>query len=170
MTIKYTLRFLQDWRKRTWRRDHLGGAVITVNADGVRVVSETATASAEVKRMHCGTKPGHFETLKIHFPTSEGVSEVSERANKWAQRRARAKRAVRSKWTSERCEQTSERTREWPSTYVSILVCSRPQWNGGTGLSSTLGQMLSHSIHCMGVLFVQFLLSVQPSSRILRDN
>ena len=34
--------------------------------------------------MHCGTKPGHFETSKIHFPTSEGVSEVSgasERAN-----------------------------------------------------------------------------------------
>ena len=29
---------------------------------------------------HYGTKPGHFETLKIHFPTSEGVSKVSERA------------------------------------------------------------------------------------------
>ena len=24
---------------------------------------------------------GHFETTKIHFPMSEGVSEVSERAN-----------------------------------------------------------------------------------------
>ena len=32
--------------------------------------------------VHYGTKPGHFETSKIHFPTSEGVSEVSERANK----------------------------------------------------------------------------------------
>ena len=31
---------------------------------------------------------------------------------------------------SERCEGTSERTSEWPSTYVSILVCSRPQWAG----------------------------------------
>ena len=30
---------------------------------------------------HYGIKPGHFETLKIHFPTSEGVNEVSERAN-----------------------------------------------------------------------------------------
>ena len=30
---------------------------------------------------HYGTKPGHFETSKIHFPTCEGVSEVSERAN-----------------------------------------------------------------------------------------
>ena len=45
----------------------------------------------------------------IHCPTREGVSEVSERANKWAQRRARAKRAVWSKGRSERCEWTSER-------------------------------------------------------------
>ena len=37
--------------------------------------------------MHYGTKPGHFETSIIHFPTSEGVSEVSE----LAQWRARAK-------------------------------------------------------------------------------
>ena len=33
------------------------------------------------EQVHYGTKPGHFETLKIHCPTSEGVSEVSERAN-----------------------------------------------------------------------------------------
>ena len=34
--------------------------------------------------LHYGTKSGHFETSKIRFPTSEGVSEVSgasERAN-----------------------------------------------------------------------------------------
>ena len=37
--------------------------------------------------------------------------------------------AVRSKRTSERCERTSEQTSEWPSTYVSILACSRPQCN-----------------------------------------
>ena len=30
---------------------------------------------------HYGTKPGHFETSKIHFPMSEGVSKVSERVN-----------------------------------------------------------------------------------------
>ena len=30
---------------------------------------------------HYGSKPGHFKTSKIHFPTSEGVSEVSARAN-----------------------------------------------------------------------------------------
>ena len=85
--------------------------------------------------MHYGTKPGHFETLKIHFPTSEGVSEVSERANEWAKRRARAKQAVRSKQMSERCERMKERTSEWPSAYVSILVCSRPQCRGSTAMS-----------------------------------
>ena len=40
---------------------------------------------------HYGTKPGHFEASNIHFPTSE------------------------------RCERTSERMSEWPSTYISIL-------------------------------------------------
>ena len=34
--------------------------------------------------VHYGTKPGHYETLKIHFPTSEGVSEVSERTSERA--------------------------------------------------------------------------------------
>ena len=49
-----------------------------------------------------------------HFPTSLGVSEVSERA----QRSARAKGAGWSKRMSERCKRTRERTSEWPSTYV----------------------------------------------------
>ena len=36
--------------------------------------------------MHYGTKPGHFETSKIHFPTSEGVSErANERRDERAQ-------------------------------------------------------------------------------------
>ena len=61
----------------------------------------------------------------IHCPTSEGVSEVSERANEWAQRRARAKRAVWSKRTSERCERKSKWTSKWPSTTVCILGCYR---------------------------------------------
>ena len=30
----------------------------------------------EVVVVHYGTKPGHFETLKVHFPTSKEVSEV----------------------------------------------------------------------------------------------
>ena len=39
------------------------------------------SASGEDEGRHYGTKPGHFETSKIHFPTNKGVSEVSERAN-----------------------------------------------------------------------------------------
>ena len=31
---------------------------------------------------HYGTRPGRFETSKIHFPTSEGVSKVSDQVNK----------------------------------------------------------------------------------------
>ena len=38
-------------------------------------------AMGEGGAAHYGTKPGHFETSKIPFPTSEGVSEVSERAS-----------------------------------------------------------------------------------------
>ena len=41
-------------------------------------VVAVATGEAVV---HYGIKPGHFETSIIHFPTSEGVSEASERAN-----------------------------------------------------------------------------------------
>ena len=98
--------------------------------------SDESDASSE-QRVNCGTKPGHFETSIIHFPTSEGLSEVSERANEWAQRRARAKQAVRSKGTSEWCEWTSKRTSEWPSTYFSIPVHSRPQWGGGKVIMTT---------------------------------
>ena len=55
------------------------------------------------------------------------MSEVSERANEWVQRRARAKQrrarakqAVRSNRMSERCERKSEQTSEWPSTTVTF--------------------------------------------------
>ena len=53
--------------------------------------------------MHYGTKPGHFETSIIHFPTSKGVSEVSER-----------------------CERMSEQTSELPSTPICILLLFWP--------------------------------------------
>ena len=39
------------------------------------------TMVALITAVHYGTKPGHFETSIIHFPTSEGLSEVSEQAN-----------------------------------------------------------------------------------------
>ena len=77
-----------------------------------------------------GTKPGHYETSKIHFPTSEGVSEVSERANERAQRRVRVKRAVRSKRTSERVsERTDERVAQYSRLYSCLFqtTVQRPQ-------------------------------------------
>ena len=43
-------------------------------------------------------------------------SEWASEQNKWAQRSAQTKRAVRSKRMSERCKWTSERRGEWPST------------------------------------------------------
>ena len=55
-------------------------------------------------------------------------SEQSERASKWmsaaerASKVSRAKWAVRSKQLSERCEQTSKRTSEWPSTYMWTFI------------------------------------------------
>ena len=63
----------------------------------------------------------------IHCPMSLGVSE---QANEWAQRSAQAKQAVWSERMSERCKWISERTSEWPSTYVSNHGCSEPLWPG----------------------------------------
>ena len=67
---------------------------------------------------------------RIHFkdkPLSHelGSEWASKRANEWAQRSAQAKRAVQSKRMSERCEQMSDWTSEWPSTqrveFIDIL-------------------------------------------------
>ena len=48
---------------------------------GVAVAAVPAMVVAVFSAMHYGTKPDHFETSTIHFPTSEEVSKVSERAN-----------------------------------------------------------------------------------------
>ena len=70
---------------------------------------------------------GHLEnwTKIFHHPTSTGASE---RTNEWAQRSARAKRAVHSKRMSERCERTRERMSEWPYTNIPISRHSRELW------------------------------------------
>ena len=52
---------------------------------------------------------------------------MSEPANKWAQQSVQAKQVVQSKRTSKWCEQTSERTNEWPRTFVWIFGWSGPQ-------------------------------------------
>ena len=49
---------------------------------GIREGGWEGGVGKEGEGMHYATKPGHFETSIIHFPTSEGVSEVSKRANK----------------------------------------------------------------------------------------
>ena len=95
------------------------------------LVGKRALESAKTRHHfigHCtaGQNQVVLGHLIIHFPTSEGVSGVSKRANECAQQSARAKRAVWSKRTSEHCEQTSERTSKWPSAYVPILGCSAP--------------------------------------------
>ena len=51
--------------------------------------------------------------LILYSPKSEGVSEVSEQANKWVQRSLQAKQVGP-------CERTSKWTSEWPSTAVCI--------------------------------------------------
>ena len=63
----------------------------------------------------------------IQFPTSEGVSEVSEHS-----RGRKQSEQGRASSTSEWCERTNERMSEWPSTAVWILGYSGPQWMGGT--------------------------------------
>ena len=66
--------------------------------------------------MHYGQKLKKFRqnsNLINYCPTSEGVSEVSERANELAQRWAQVKRAVRSKRTSEWCERIDERVAQF---------------------------------------------------------
>ena len=43
--------------------------------------AEMRRSSRDDRTAHYGTKPGYIGTSKIHFPTSEGVSEMSKRAN-----------------------------------------------------------------------------------------
>ena len=64
----------------------------------------------------------------------------------------RAKRAVRRKQTSERCERTSERTSEWPITKFPISRRSESQWNVGKSPTSAA--------------FFVFLISVGSMSRM----
>ena len=79
-----------------------------LNTIQLRVRSWDGLRARRNTPLHYGTKPGHFQTSIIHFLTSEEASKVSERANEWAQRRAWAKQAVRSKRMSEGCERTDE--------------------------------------------------------------
>ena len=52
---------------------------------------------------------------------------------------------MQSQRTSNRCEQTSERTSEWPSTYVPILGFSNPSWSGGKPTARSSHYLFRHS-------------------------
>ena len=41
---------------------------------GAKTMAPQFGGEEDAAAAHYETKPGHFETLKIHFPTSEGVS------------------------------------------------------------------------------------------------
>ena len=89
--------FLSLRQNRCWEKalvDHPDYVVVTTGHSlgaGVAAIlalkltrffqNSPAASSPSASSPHYGTKPGHFETSKIHFPMSEGVSEVSERAN-----------------------------------------------------------------------------------------
>ena len=89
---------------------------------------------------HYGTIPGNFETLKIQFPTSEGVSEVSKRAIEWAQRRARAKRAVWSK-------RTNKGTDEGVARYLRLYSCFFPDHSAFPEQLEAITDFLTLSLH-----------------------
>ena len=62
--------------------------------------------------------------LIIHFPTSEGVSEFSERANEWVQQSMRAKQAGPSKfneWAVRANEQTDKRVAQYSNLYFLLF-------------------------------------------------
>ena len=65
-------------------------------------------------------------THSFHSHKSFSHERESERASEWAQWSTRAKRAVRSKQMSERCERMGERRSEWPSALRADFIVILP--------------------------------------------
>ena len=61
--------------------ERVDGTVADPAAEAAAESAAISAANPVTESAHYGTKPGHFKTSIIHLPTSEGVSEVSERAN-----------------------------------------------------------------------------------------
>ena len=76
--------------------------------------------------VHYGSEQLDFGTSKFLLSHKLGSEELSEPVNDSVQRSARAKRAVRSKQISERCERMRERISEWLSAYVPVLDLFEP--------------------------------------------
>ena len=77
----------------------------------------------------------------IHCPTSEGVSEMSERANEWARQSARAKRASKvsgaeqaNKWVVRANKQTDERVAQYFILYFWSLWPKVEEKGGEVGI------------------------------------
>ena len=94
---KHRIEYFKVDERVVWRKADRIDDVFGSTGSGRTIIDVLADLE---QTTHYGTKLGHFETSNIHFPMSEGVSE--------------------------RCERTSERTSEWPSTTVCILGCYRP--------------------------------------------
>ena len=63
------------------KREKRPGSRVIKTGVNLSQLTKTGARTAGAKPEHYGKKPGHFETSKIDFPTSEGVGDVSERAN-----------------------------------------------------------------------------------------
>ena len=98
---------------------------------------------------HCGPekrKTQEKQPSNHYCPMGEGVSKVSERANEWAQRRARAKRAVRSKLAVLANERTDERVAQY-LRLDSCLFQTIVQWSDE---ASTLSRDTKAALGCWG--------------------
>ena len=98
----------------------------------------------------------HILDLKEQTRHCVCSSEISmdakaKQASEWAQRSARAKRPVRSKRMSERCERTSERTSEWPSTLRVDFVSFQPRAHR---FETFFVSVVERVFHHMGMAFL----------------
>ena len=108
--------------------------------------------------------------LIIHCLTSEGVSR---RAREWAQRRVRAKRAVRSKRMNEWCERTDERLAQYFSLYswlFSTIVSRAKLCKCYGGIKPALGVRAGRLTWMMDDMHIAQQTCEQRSVRTVRSN
>ena len=75
--------------------------------------------------------------------------------------------AVRSKQMSERCEQKSEQTSEWPSTYVSIHGYSEPLWLGSLLLSWKFSIHINELSHSTLIIYLAIFMTISLSVSLI---
>ena len=104
---------VEEYLEEKRQEERTGGLVAEKKDDQLFFVDAAPDVAA--KTAHYGTKPGQFETSKIHFPTSEGVSGVSaaEGASKTSSPEQANELAVRA----------NERTDEQVAQYLRLYSC-----------------------------------------------